>query len=103
MLSTSQWQSSAEYSASHEERLNHASSTTLEESELAVDELWSDYEVLPTIDETRPPLRSAVASLIRGVVQLAAFFLGLRSILAAWQAAAGVSDAQSKPGFKKDD
>jgi len=105
MLSTSQWGSST-YSASEEDRMNLALSADVaitNAADVEVDDLWSDSEVLPVHDEPRQPLGTTVAAIVRGSVQLAAVFLGLRSIMAAWKAAMGSSDGKSKMHSKKDD
>ena len=60
-------------------------------------------EVLPTHDGPQPPLGTTATALVRVAVQLAALFLGLRSILAAWRAAEGGSESKVKQDCKKDD
>ena len=104
MLARSQW-NRTQYSASSDERLNHVLSVddvALASDDMEVDKFWTDHEVLPMHDVPQSPLlRSATA--MRGAVQLAALFLGLRSILAAWRAATGVSDSKYKFDSKKDD
>jgi len=102
-LSTSQWRST-QYSASSEERMNHVlSADTVSATDVEVEELWVDHEVLPTHNEPQPPLGSTVATVVRGAVQIAALFLGVRSALAAWRAAMGASDGKGKKDSKKDD
>lgn len=105
MLATSQWQSSLEFSASDDERMNHLLSVDNSESDgndVNVDELWIDHEVLPVLDEAKPAF-VGLMTMVRGVVQLAAIVLGLRSILVAWNSATGSADSKGKRDYKKHD
>jgi len=102
-LATSQWQG-ASFSASSEEKERHLLSADISSQTTEVEELWIDHEVLPTHNEPQSPLGTTVASVVRVVVQIAALFLGLRSIFAAWKAATGAGDAKGqKQACKKDD
>jgi hypothetical protein len=104
MLARSQW-NRTQYSASSDERLNHVLSVddvALASDDMEVDKFWTDHEVLPMHDVPQSPLLKS-ATAMRGAVQLAALFLCLRSILAAWRAATGVSDSKVKVDNKKDD
>merc|ERR1719201_2007922 len=104
MLARSQW-NRTQYSASSDERLNHVLSvddSALASEDIEVDKFWTDHEVLPMHNGPQSPL-GKTATLMRGVVQLAALFLGLRSILGAWRAATGASDSKGKADSKKDD
>jgi len=104
MLARSQW-NRTQYSASSDERLNHVLSvddSALASDDMEFDKFWIDHEVLPVVDTPQSPL-GRTATVMRGAVQLAALFLGLRSILAAWRAATGASDSKGKADSKKDD
>jgi hypothetical protein len=104
MLARSQW-NRTQYSASSDERLTHVLSVddiALAGEDMVVDKFWTDHEVLPMHDGPQSPL-GRTATVMRATVQLAALFLGLRSILAAWRAATGVSDSKGKANSKKDD
>jgi hypothetical protein len=104
MLAKSQW-NRTQYSASSDERLNHVLSvddSALASEDIEVDKFWIDHEVLPVLDGQISPLGST-AAVMRGTIQVAAICLGLRSILAAWRSATGVSDSKGKAGNKKDD
>jgi len=104
MLARSQW-NRTQYSASSDERLNHVLSvddSALASDDMKFDKFWTDHEVLPVVDTPQSPL-GRTATVMRGAVQLAALFLGLRSILAAWRAATGASDSKGKADSKKDD
>lgn len=104
MLAASQWRTAL--SASSEERMNHILSvdeSVMFASNVKVEDLWSDHEVLPVNSEPDAHLGSKAATLMRGAVQLAALCLGLRSILAAWRAAMGADSGKGKSDFKKDD
>jgi hypothetical protein len=100
MLSTSQWKMT--YSASSEEKMTHVQSAeVLAASDIKVDELWSDHEVLPALDEPKAAITSGIASAVRGAVQLAAIVLALRSIFAAWTSTQTSADV--KPTADKTD
>merc|ERR1719311_222198 len=104
MLAKSQW-NRTQYSASSDELLNHVLSVddaALASDDVEVDRFWTDHEVLPVLDAPQSALGST-ATVMRGAFQLAALFLGLRSILAAWRSATGASDCKGKAGNKKDD
>jgi hypothetical protein len=104
MLARSQW-NRTQYSASSDERLNHVLSvddSALASEDIEVDKFWIDHEVLPVLDGQKTPIGST-AAVMRGAIQIAALCLGLRSILAAWRSATGVSDYKGNAGNKKDD
>jgi len=105
VLSTSQWHS-ASYSASKEDRMSltlAADVSAVDAGYVEVEALWSDHEVLLTYDKPKSTLGSSVATLLRGVVMLAALGFALRSALSAWTAAAGAGGEKSKKTCKKDD
>jgi len=99
-LTASQWLSGGESVASAEEREQHLGTALPSAAgNLNIDELWSEYEVLPVHEPTSSPLGTA-AGLTRTLVQLAAVFVALRSAKAAWSAGASSFGGAAK---KSDD
>jgi hypothetical protein len=104
VLSTSQW-SGAAYSASSEERTTHLLSADVSTpvGDVAVEDHWIDHEVLPAHGENEPARWISLATVVRGTIQLAAIFLGFRSIHAAWRGAVGAGNDKGKKDFGKRD
>jgi hypothetical protein len=103
-LTASQWLSGSESKASAEEREQHLGAPICgrdgcADSNFNIDELWSEYEVLPVHEPTSSPTVTA-AGIARTLVQVAAILVALRSAIAAWSAGASSFGGPSK---KNDD
>jgi hypothetical protein len=104
VLATSTW-STATFSASQEEKMNHALAADVSNAsiEIQVDDLWSDHEVLLMHEAPQMTLGSAAAAIMRTAVQLAALLVGLRTMATAWKAAVGHTEGKGRKDCKKDD
>jgi len=98
-LTPSQWLGGQSV-ASVEEREQHlVSPVSASPSNLKIEELWSDHEVLPVHEPSSSPFQMGKA-FVRMVVMLAAILVVLRGAQAAWSGAVTACDGSAK---KKDD
>jgi hypothetical protein len=89
-LTASEWLDGDKY-ASMDERKQHMESSVSSAAPAAEDfetgGMWSDYEVLPVVEQAHSPLMQFGSGLMRVVVQLAAVCVVVRSALHAWRTA----------------
>jgi hypothetical protein len=99
-LTASQWLG-GQSAASEEERQRHMVQPMQgsEASQLKIDDLWSDHEILPVSEQKTSSFELSVR-LVRTFVQLVVICVAVRSAWHAWSATGSLRDAASK---KNDD